>query len=321
MCKIIFTGDSPKKEIAQIFSETIEELINDDSEVVYIDADLMSSMRSKGLWEKYPKNVINTGIQEANMIGVAAGMYLAGKKTYVHSFAPFASRRCYDQTYISIGYAGKSIRIIGSEPGLCAQDNGGTHMSFEDIALMRVIPGSTVIDVSDGHMFHELLKVTKDMNGVVYFRTPRRGLADIYSDDETFEIGKGKKIVEGKECTVVASGIMVATALQAEKLLADKGIYIEVIDPITIKPLDKDLILQSVMKTGKVIVMENHNIIGGLGSAVSELLGEEYPVPIKRIGIRDEFGQVGNIEYLRKQYKLTINDLVEEVEKILEKRV
>lgn len=314
---IIYSGDAPKKEIFQIFSDEMEKMIIEDPEVAYIDADLMASMRSKDLWKKYPNNVFNTGIQEANMIGVSAGMYLYGRKVYAHSFAPFATRRCFDQIFESIGYGRKSLRIIGSEPGICATDNGGTHMTFEDIALVRTIPDSTVIDISDGTMFAKMLHLTKDMSGVIYIRTPRRGLCDIYSEDEKFDIGKGKLVAEGSDCTIIASGIMVSTAIKVRKILADENINVEVIDPITIKPLDRQLILDSVMKTKKVVTLENHSIVGGLGGAVCELLAEEYPVKVKRIGIDEQYGQVGNETYLREVYGLSAEIVAEKVKTFL----
>ena len=320
MTDIVYTGKPPKKEIFQIFSETMSELIKNDSQVVYIDADLMSSMRAKDLQKDFPNNVFNTGIQEANMIGVAAGMFLHGRKPYVHSFAPFASRRCFDQIYVSIGYAQKSIRIIGSEPGICATDNGGTHMTFEDIALMRSIPGATIIDVSDGGMFGSLLETTKDMTGVIYFRTPRRNLPDIYADNVPFEIGKGKALTEVKEkpdATIIATGIMVGTALEVFDILRREDIYVTVIDPVTVKPLDEDLILSCAKKTKKIVTVENHSIYGGLGGAVAELLSEKFPVPMKRIGIKDEFGQVGSEEYLRQYYHLTAQDVANEVKSFI----
>ncbi len=313
-----YTCNAPKREVFQVFSETMRELIENDSDVVYIDADLMSSLKSKDLWKDYPKNVINTGIQEANMMGVAAGMYLYGKKPYVHSFAPFATRRCFDQIYISIGYAQKGIRIIGSDPGICATDNGGTHMTFEDIALIRTIPGSVIFDISDGIMFDKVLRLSKDNCGVNYIRVPRRGVPDIYFDDEEFEVGKAKKIHEGTDCTVIASGIMLQTAIEAIEILLKKGIKIDLIDPITIKPLDQDMIISSAKVTGKVVTIENHSIYGGLGGAVAELLSEKFPVKIKRMGINEQYGQVGNELFLRQQYSLTVEDLVASIETIME---
>lgn len=317
MEQVIFTGKKPKKEIYEVFSGTMEELFEEDSSVVYIDADLMASMRTKDLWKRYPKNVFNTGIQEANMIGVAGGMYLAGMKPYVHSFAPFATRRCFDQTYLTVGYAHKSVRIIGSEPGICAADNGGTHMTFEDMALMRSIPDACVIDISDAEMFRQLLKKTKDREGVTYFRTPRRGLPDIYKSETDFEIGRGKILKEGTDVMIAASGIMVSTALEAADMLARMGIKACVIDPVTIKPLDEDLLEKYARITKAVVTVENHNIIGGLGSAVAEVLSKRYPVHIERIGVQDQFGQVGDEKYLRAQYSLTKEEIADKVRGVL----
>lgn len=310
MEQIIYTGEKPEKEIFEVFSETMEELFQEDSSVVYIDADLMSSMRTKDLWEKYPENVFNTGIQEANMIGAAGGMNLVGLKPYVHSFAPFAVRRCFDQIYVTVGYAHKSVRIIGSEPGICATDNGGTHMTFEDMALIRSIPESCVIDVSDAGMFRQLLKKTKERNGVTYFRTPRRGLVDIYGSGTVFEVGKGKVLCEGKDVTIISTGIMVSNALSAAEALHGMGIEASVLDPVTVKPLDSDLIEMFARRTKAVVTAENHCVIGGLGSAVAEILSEKYPVPAYRVGVKDRFGQVGNEGFLREQYFLTTEEIV-----------
>ena len=171
MQEIIYTGGKPVREITQVFSDTLEELFGTDNSVVYLDADLMSSMKTTDLWEKYPDRVFNVGIQEANMVGVSGGMYIAGLKPYIHTFAPFASRRVFDQIFITIAYANKSVRVIGSDAGISATYNGGTHMSFEDIAIMRTVPNACIVDVSDAQMFSFLLKATKDREGLTYFRT------------------------------------------------------------------------------------------------------------------------------------------------------
>ena len=317
---VIYNGQAPKKEICQIFSETMQELFKEDSNVIYLDADLMGSMKTQTLWKENPNQVFNCGIQEADMVGVACGLYLAGYKPYIHSFSPFITRRVYDQVYLSIGYAQKSVRLIGSDVGIMATYNGGTHMCLEDIALIRAIPNSCIVDISDGGMFAKLLKDTKDRIGVTYFRTPRRDLPDIYSSDTNFEIGKAQVLKEGNDVTIIVSGIMVATALQAADILLNSGIKAEVIDPITIKPLDEQAILKSVKKTGAVVTAENHNIIGGLGSAVSEILAENYPAPVKRVGVRDEFGQVGNENFLRETYGLTAADIVKAVQNIIKNK-
>lgn len=315
MQTIIYTGKKPTIELSETFRNTIEDLINEDNKVVYIDADLMGSMKTKEIWKNYPNRIINTGIQEANMVGLAAGLYLSGMKPYIHSFSPFVTRRVYDQLFVSVGYANKSVRVIGSDAGIMASYNGGTHMCFEDISLMRAIPDACVIDVSDSQMFKYFLKSTKDRKGLTYFRTARRDVADIYPENTEFQEGKGKIIEEGDFSTIIASGIMVTTAIEASKILKSEGINVRVIDIITIKPIDRKLIVDSAMKTKCLVTAENHNIYGGLGSAVSEIVSEECPVPVIKVGIKDRYGQVGSESYLRKEYNLTEEDIVLAVKK------
>ena len=315
-----YTGGKAEKEPLQVFNETMRELFEEDKRVVYLDADLMGSLKTAQLWKDYPKNVFNTGIQEANMIGVAAGMYLNGLKPYVHSFSPFASRRVFDQVFLSIGYAKKSIRIIGSDAGIMATNNGGTHMSFEDVAMMRTIPDACVIDASDPVMFGELLKLTKDRPGVTYIRTARRDLKDIYVPDEKFEIGKGKILREGSDVSLIASGIMVATCLEAAEKLAQIGVNARVVDIITIKPIDKELVIDCAKTTNAIVVCENANVIGGLGSAVCDITAESCPVCVEKIGINDKYGCVGNEQFLREKYGLTVESIVEKAKKLIEKR-
>ncbi|MFR4128784.1 MAG: transketolase family protein [Roseburia inulinivorans] len=320
MVKIRYTGNAPEKEITQVYNETMSEMFEEDSNVVYLDADLMGSLKTKELWKKYPHNVFNTGIQEANMIGVACGMYLAGYKPYVHSFSPFASRRVFDQVFISGAYAKKRIKIIGSDAGIAATYNGGTHMCFEDIAMFRAVPNACIVDVSDGVMFSKLLRLVKDYPGIVYLRTARRGVPDIYNLNEEFEIGKGKILHEGTDATVVASGLQVQMALKAALELEKENISVRVIDPITVKPLDKDLIIESAKKTGLIITSENGNINGGLGDAVASVVAENCPIYVLKNGVQDQFGQVGNEQYLREQYHLRSEDIIALVKEGLAKK-
>ena len=315
--KLRYTGNPAEKEPLQIFNETMRELINEDSAVVYIDADLMGSLKTAQLWKDYPHNVFNTGIQEANMIGVAAGLYLDGFKPYVHSFSPFISRRVFDQVFLSIGYGRKSIRIIGSDAGIMATHNGGTHMSFEDIAMMCTIPNACIADVSDPVVFGKLLRLTKDREGVTYIRTARRNLQDIYLPDEEFKIGKGKVLKNGTDITLFATGIMVATCLEAAKKLEQQGVNARVVDVFTIKPLDKELVLQCAKETKAIVTCENASIYGGLGSAVAGYLSEVKPTKIKRVGICDEFGCVGNEQFLRRKYGLTIENITSQARNLL----
>ena len=314
-----YTGQPAEKEPLQIFNETMRELIQEDKQVVYLDADLMGSLKTAQLWKDYPNNVFNTGIQEANMIGVAAGLYLAGFKPYVHSFSPFASRRVFDQVFLSIGYGKKSVRIIGSDAGIMATNNGGTHMSFEDVAMMRTIPNACVADVSDPIVFGKLLRLTKDREGVTYIRTARRNLKDIYLPDENFELGKGKILKEGTDVTLIATGIMVATCLEAAKELEKEGISARVVDIFTIKPIDTELILQCAKETKGLVTCENASIYGGLGSAVTEITAQNNPVKVKIIGITDSYGCVGNEQFLREKYGLTVNNVIKQTKGLLNK--
>lgn len=312
-----YTGNKPVKEVFQVIHDTFEKMINEDKNVVYLDADLMGSLKTQDLWEKYPNNVFNTGIQESNMIGVACGMYLNGMKPYVHTFSPFASRRVFDQVFLSIGYAKKGVRIIASDAGIMATHNGGTHMCFEDIAMMRTIPDACIVDVSDPTMCGKFMQLTKDRIGVTYIRTARRDLPDIYLEDEEFEIGKGKVLRNGTDVTIVACGIMVSTAIEAAKVLEKEGISVRVVDIITIKPIDKELILRCANETRAIITAENSNLNGGLGGAIAEILAKEKPTKVAMVGINDEYGCVGVEPFLRQKYGLDKDALIKKVREVL----
>ena len=308
---IRYTGGKSEKEPFEVFRETISELIESDDKVVYIDADLMGAMKTQEIWHKYPRNVFNTGIQEANMVGVACGFYLNGFKPYIHSFTPFVTRRVFDQVFVSGAYGKKSLRIIGSDAGIMATHNGGTHMCFEDLAIMRTIPDSLIVDVSDPMMFKRFLEMTKERPGITYMRTPRRGMCDIYDEKEDFQEGKGKIIYEGTDVTLVGSGIMVATCIEASKVLKKEGISARVVDIITVKPIDEELLLKCSKETKGIVTAENANVIGGLGSAVSEYLSRVNPIRIIPVGIKDQFGCVGEEQFLRNKYGLTVDSIVE----------
>lgn len=312
-----FTGEKAELEVSQIFNKTMRELIENDSRVVYLDADLMGALKTNDLWHDFPNNVFNVGIQEANMVGVAAGLYLNGFKPYIHSLTPFITRRVFDQLFISIAYANKSLRVIGSDSGIMSTHNGGTHMCFEDIALMRTIPGALIIDVSDPVMCSKFLKSTKDRPGLTYIRMPRRDVPDIYTTDQEFSEGKGLVLKEGEDITIIASGIMVATSLKAANILQSFGINARVIDIVSIKPIDVELIVESAKKTHAVLVAENTNVNGGLYGAVCEVLSQQYPTRVCCIGIKDKFGRVGSEEYLRDYYELKVDNIVDAVRKML----
>lgn len=312
MFETIYDGSLGPVALKQVFPNVMEELLNEDDRVVYLDADLMNSIGTGGFDKKYPGRAMDMGVQEANMVGVAAGMSAEGKIPYIHSFAPFVSRRVYDQVFLSVAYAGNNVRIIGSDPGVTAAYNGGTHMPFEDIALYRAVPEAVIFDICDAVQLEQVLRLTKDRYGLTYIRTPRKQMKRIYGEGSRFEIGKGCVLADGEDVTIIASGIMTAEALEAAKLLKVQGISAAVIDPVTVKPLDEALVISYAKKTGAVVTAENANVNGGLGDAVASVLSCNAPVFLRKVGIQDEFGEVGTEEYLRKRFRLTPEAIVKQ---------
>ena len=303
-------------ELRKVYSSTLKEMIEEDKRVYVLEADLAEAISTNTLAESCKENFVNCGIMEANMVGVASGLSLIGKVPFVHTFSPFITRRDFDQVFLSGAYAKTNIKLFGSDPGIYAQHNGGTHTSFEDIALMRTIPGAVVMSVTDSHMFKNLLKQVKDIYGIHYFSGIRKNAYQIYDENETFETGKGKIVRDGKDVTIVACGIMVMEAVKAAEELEKDGISAAVIDMFTIKPIDKELIIKYAEKTKGFVTAENHNIIGGLGSAVAEVLVENCPKVLKRVGVQDRFGQVGTLDYLQEEYKLTSSEIIKKVKEI-----
>lgn len=298
-----------KVEMRQMYARTLVELAKGNPDVIALEADLMSAISTNKIVNEIPTQIINSGIMEANMIGVAAGLSLTGKIPYVHTFGQFATRRTFDQLFVSGAYAKTNIKILGSDAGVTAEHNGGTHMAFEDLGLVRLLPQTTVYEVSDSTMLRYLLKKVEKEYGIHYIRTIRKNAVKLYDENEVFEEGKGKVLREGGDVTIIASGIMVAESLKAADLLHEEGIEATVIDMFTIKPIDKDLIVKYASKTKAVVTAENHNVIGGLGSGVAEVLSEHCPTKMRRIGVKEQFGQVGKLEYLKEFYKLTPKDI------------
>ena len=315
---VIYDGSMDKEVYKNVFGRTMEEVANNDSKVIYLDADLMNSMGTLGFWKRNKKQAINCGVAEANMIGVAAGLSAAGRKPYVHTFGPFATRRCYDQSFLSVAYAGNSVRIFGSDPGVTAAFNGGTHMPFEDMALMRAIPHSTVIEITDASMLEKMIHDIKDREGLTYIRTTRKAYPAVYSESHEFQIGKGEVVREGTDATIIACGLMVGEALKAAGELEKQGVSARVVDMFTIKPLDKELVVTCAKETKRIITAENHNVIGGLGDAVSDaLISAGCLVPMKKVGVQDEYGQVGPQDYLQEYYGLTAVEMIKAVNEVL----
>lgn len=297
------------KEMRAVFAEVMEELAQQDGRVVYLDADIINSIGMTGFWKAHPERTVNCGIQEANMIGAAAGMSATGLIPFVHTFGPFATRRVMDQVFLSAAYAKLNVRIIGSDPGVTASTNGGTHMPFEDMGMMRCIPEVTVLEPADSVMLADLLRQTKDSYGVFYIRLSRKKDEKIYADGSTFEIGKAAKLREGSDVTIFATGISVADSLRAAELLEREGIRAAVSNIFTIKPVDREAIAQAAKATGAIVTAENHSILNGLGSAVAEVLTETVCCPLERVGVRDRFGEVGDVGYLKRALHLTAEDI------------
>ena len=311
--KILENTEKKSTSLSATYFNTMMDLMAENPDVMELEADLAVCILGSGYKEmgkKFPKQLINCGIEEANMIGVACGLSAVGKIPFCHSFSTFLSRRTNDQIFISACYGGANIRIVGSDPGVMAAFNGGTHMPFEDIAAVRAFPEITIIEPSDKTMVKDLLRQLVALKGVYYIRMARKEITDIYVEDSTFTIGKGNVVREGTDVTIVASGIMVDEAIEAAKTLAERGISARVVDMFTIKPIDAQLLKESAEKTGAIVTAENHNVIGGLGSAVCEVLASTCPVPVERVGVYDRFGEVGPIDYLKKTFGLTAEDIV-----------
>lgn len=303
-----------------VYCATLMDMAKQDKSVVSLDSDLMKSMGMIPFQKEYPQRTFNCGVQEANMIGVAAGLSATGKIPFAHTFGPFASRRCYDQVFISAAYAQLNVKIIGSDPGITAAYNGGTHMPFEDMGIMRNIPGITVIEPTDGVMLENIMRQIKDIFGVFYIRLLRKEPMRIYEQGSEFEIGKGVTLKQGSEVTLIASGFLTSEAVKAAQSLEESGISARVVNMFTWKPIDKELIVKCANETGAIVTVENHNVINGLGSAVAEVLVENSPVPMERIGSQDRFGQVGSVDYLQKEFQMTADDIVKKAKKAIARK-
>ncbi len=297
-----------------VFYQTLEALIDAGKKVLVLEADLGGASGSVRVKKSHPENFVECGIMEANMIGAAAGMSMRGFVPFVHTFAPFASRRVADQVFLEGAYAHNTLNIYASDPGVCAAQNGGTHTTFEDISLMRAIPGVEVFDPADGVQLEWLLRELVDRKGVHYIRTTRKSIKPIYAPGSTFEIGKGNVIRAGGDVLILAMGSVLEDALGAADLLEAEGVSAEVVDMFTVKPLDAELVLREMAGKKLIVTCENHSIIGGLGGSVAELLSElpAHP-PLRRVGVRDQFGQVGSLAYLKAAYGLTGKDIAKTI--------
>ena len=298
-------------EMRQVFSNELEKIMQKDERVVCIDADLARANGTLGLRGKFPDRAFDVGVAEQNMASVAAGLSAYGFIPFIGSFTAFATRRICDQVTISISYAKRNVKIVGSDPGIAAELNGGTHMSFEDIGVMRSIPGMVIFEPVDCMQLAKAMPAIVSYDGPVYIRLFRKPAPEIFAEDYQFDLFKADRLQAGCDVSIFATGLMVSHAVRACAILKEQGIQAELVNIHTLKPVDRESILESVRKTGAVVTCENHNIIGGLNSAVCEVLAAEQPAPVHAIGIRDHFGEVAKSDYLLKKYKMTSEDIVQ----------
>lgn len=311
--------ESKSKEMRQVYAETLAELMETDSKIMLLDADLASSSGAGNLFDKYKDRCIDVGISEQNMISAGAGLSFTGLIPFAHTFAPFITRRVIDQIYMSLAYAKGSMHLCGSDPGFWAQYNGGTHTTFEDISMIRAIPNMTVVAPSDPVTYDWVLREYYKRLGPWYTRTPRKAVPYIYDETSTFKYGCGQMLKEGKRVALIAIGSMTQTALNAAKLLEETGVDVTVVDLLFIKPYDKALIQKIIESHKYIITVENHNQYGGIGDIVaSEIAEKGLPVTLKKIAVKDRFGEVGSVEYLKEQYHLTEQDIVNAVKECQE---
>ncbi|AFJ46354.1 transketolase family protein [Shimwellia blattae] len=317
MIKTVAPGGTDAIEMRNVYAGFIARQIEDDHRIIALEVDLMSSMAMDSVQQRYPEQVINCGIMEASVIGTAAGLALAGYRPFVHTFSAFASRRCFDQLFMSLDYQRNNVKVIASDAGVTACHNGGTHMSFEDMGIVRGLAHAVVMEMTDAVMFRAILHQLVSLEGFYWVRTIRKQAASVYAPGSDFTIGKGNVVRDGDNITLIACGIMVKEALEAAEQLAREGISAAVIDMFTLKPVDQALIVQYAQKTGRIVTCENHSICNGLGSAVAEVLVEHCPVPVRRVGVKGRYGQVGTQPFLQETYGLTARDIYQAARSLL----
>ena len=298
-----------KKATRQSYGEALLELGKENEDIVVFDADLSSATKTNLFAKEFPNRFFDMGIVEQNMISTAAGMSTCGKIPYASTFAVFAAGRAYDQIRNSVCYPKLNVKICATHAGITVGEDGATHQMIEDISLMRTLPNMIVISTSDDIQTKWAVKEISKIDGPVYLRLSRLATPIIYTENQKFEIGKAIQIGDGTDGTIFATGVTVAEALKAQEKLKNKGIDVRVVDIHTIKPIDREMIVKCAKETDKLISIEDHNIIGGLGSAISEVLTDEYPAKLIRLGIKDTFGKSGKAEQLMKYFEITAEDI------------
>ena len=308
-------------EMREVFVQKLSEAMERDDKIVVIDADLAKSTKTWGLRKTFPERALDVGIAEQNMASIAAGLSAYGFNPFITSFAPFVTRRILDQVAISCLYSKQNVKIVGTDPGICAEINGGTHMGMEDIGSLRSLPDILIYEPVDEVQLMQAMPFIIDYKGSMYIRLFRKVIDKVFDENSyKFDMYKADVLKEGKDITIVSSGIMVQETVKALPLLKEAGIDAEVISAHTVKPIDGDTIAKSAKKTGLVLTCENHQIIGGLHSAVCEVLADKCPTKVAAIGVPNVFGEVGKLPYLKQIYKMRDVDIVEKCKQLLKEK-
>ncbi|QEK11457.1 transketolase family protein [Crassaminicella thermophila] len=311
---------SEKIATREAYGKALVDLGKVNEKVVVLDADLSKSTKTATFKKEFPNRFFNMGIAEQNLMGTAAGFATCGKISFASTFAMFASGRAFEIIRNSICYSNLNVKVCATHAGITVGEDGASHQALEDLAIMRAIPNMVVLNPADAVSAKKAVFAMAEYDGPVYSRFGRAAVPVIYDEDMEFEIGKGIEVKEGKDVTIIATGIMVAEALEARELLLKEGIKARVIDIHTIKPIDEEIIIKAAKETGAIVTAEEHNIIGGLGSAVAEVLTENKPVPMKRIGTKDTFGESGKPNELMEKYGLTAAHIAEAVKEVINKK-
>jgi len=300
----------------QAYGEALAFYGENNKNIIVLDADVSKATKTEIFAKKFPERFFDIGIAEADMMGTAAGLATCGKTVFASSFAIFAVGRAFEQIRNSIAYPNLNVKVAASHAGISVGEDGATHQAIEDIALMRAVPNMKIISPCDQYQTKWAVKTAIETDGPFYIRLGRSNVPDVYDENTEFEFGKGKEVVKGMDVTIVATGLMVSKAVEAAKVLKDEGISARVIDIHTIKPIDEEILVKAAKETKAIITVEEHNIIGGLGGAVCEVLGEKCPTKVLRIGVNDEFGQSGKGEELLELYGLTVENIVKKAKEI-----
>lgn len=313
-------AETVMKATREGYGKALVELGAQNPDLVVLDADLAAATKTGMFKKAYPDRFFDAGIAEGNMMGVAAGLAACGKTVFASSFAMFAAGRAFEQIRNSIGYPHLNVKIGATHAGISVGEDGATHQCCEDIALMRTIPGMVIINPADSVEAEQAVYAAAKMDGPVYLRFGRLAVPVIFDDTYSFQIGKGVTLRDGADIAIIATGLMVNEALKAADILASEDIHARVINMATIKPLDEELVIRAAKETGAILTAEEHNIIGGLGSAVAECLAEHYPTPLTRVGVNDEFGRSGNAWELLRLFGLTAENIAEKARQAVAKK-